>query len=103
MESKTVETEVVFLEGLDKTLGKRIQADLQAVGFVVGIHDDPHYRDSKIAQCAIAPRAVGAFIRNGVSLCASHSYNPLTGTAVISGQNRVRGSLTPCVGSSRSA
>jgi phage replication-related protein YjqB (UPF0714/DUF867 family) len=34
--------EVVFLGGLDKGLGKRIQADLQAVGFVVGIHDDPY-------------------------------------------------------------
>jgi phage replication-related protein YjqB (UPF0714/DUF867 family) len=34
--------EVVFLGGLDKELGKRIQAELQAVGFAVGIHDDPN-------------------------------------------------------------
>jgi phage replication-related protein YjqB (UPF0714/DUF867 family) len=34
--------EVVFLGGLDKGLGKRIQADLQAVGFAVGIHEDPY-------------------------------------------------------------
>lgn len=34
--------EVVFVGGLDKGLGKRIQADLQAVGFLVGIHDDPY-------------------------------------------------------------
>jgi hypothetical protein len=78
MESKTVEIEVVFLEGLDKTLGKRIQADLQAVGFVVGIHDDPHYRDSKRATFAIAAGAVGGGNWNRVSLCANHSSNPLT-------------------------
>ena len=34
--------EVVFLGGLDKGLGKRIQAELQTAGFVVGIHDDPY-------------------------------------------------------------
>src|SRR5271167_4991936 len=34
--------EVVFLGGLDKGLGERIQAKLQAVGFVVGIHADPY-------------------------------------------------------------
>ncbi len=34
--------EVVFLGGLDKRLGRRIEAELQAVGFVVEIHDDPY-------------------------------------------------------------
>jgi phage replication-related protein YjqB (UPF0714/DUF867 family) len=34
--------QVVFLGGLDKGLGKRIQAELQAAGFVVRIHDDPY-------------------------------------------------------------
>lgn len=33
---------VVFLGGLDKGLGKRIQAELQGAGFVVRIHDDPY-------------------------------------------------------------
>jgi phage replication-related protein YjqB (UPF0714/DUF867 family) len=34
--------QVVFLGGLDKELGKRIQAALEAAGFVVRIHDDPN-------------------------------------------------------------
>jgi phage replication-related protein YjqB (UPF0714/DUF867 family) len=34
--------EVVFLGGLDKGLRRRIEAELRAVGFVVGIHDDPY-------------------------------------------------------------
>ena len=34
--------QVVFLGGLDKELGKRIQAGLEAAGFVVRIHDDPN-------------------------------------------------------------
>ncbi|MGA2237313.1 MAG: poly-gamma-glutamate hydrolase family protein [Terriglobales bacterium] len=34
--------QVVFLGGLDERLGKRIQAELQAAGFVVRIHDDPY-------------------------------------------------------------
>lgn len=33
--------QVAFLGGLDKELGKHIQAGLEAAGFVVRIHDDP--------------------------------------------------------------
>lgn len=34
--------QVAFLGGLDKGLGKRAREELQAAGFVVRIHDDPH-------------------------------------------------------------
>ena len=39
--------QVVFLGGLDRGLGKHIQAVLEAAGFVVRIHNDPHLQGSK--------------------------------------------------------
>jgi phage replication-related protein YjqB (UPF0714/DUF867 family) len=43
--------QVVFLGGLDKELGKRIQAGLEATGFVVRIHDDPNLQGVDKNSC----------------------------------------------------